>query len=148
MRLALLAEELARMPRFHTPAALLLWDIDRFKAVNDNYGHRVGDAVLREVAACLAGRLRATDMVARFGGEEFVVLLFGASLTEAMEIAEEMRHTIASLGFHFKGTPVPVTASCGLTDLRDGDSASTAFDRADRALYRAKDSGRDRCLSG
>jgi diguanylate cyclase len=143
-----LAEELTRMPRFHTPAALLLWDIDRFKGINDNYGHRVGDAVLREVAACLAGRLRATDIVARFGGEEFVVLLVGASLAEATAIAEEMRRTIAALGFHFKGTPVPVTASCGLTDLREGDSASTAFDRADRALYRAKDAGRDRCLSG
>jgi diguanylate cyclase len=142
-----LAEETLRRKRFQTPVTLLLWDIDRFKGINDSYGHRVGDAVLREVAACLAGRLRATDLVARYGGEEFGMLLVGTGLAEAMTLAEQIRAMIAALGFHFKGTPVPVTASCGLTELHEGDSPATAFDRADGALYRAKDSGRDRCLS-
>jgi diguanylate cyclase len=143
-----LADELQRSKRLRTPVTLLLWDIDRFKGINDSYGHRVGDAVLREVAACLAGRLRATDLVARYGGEEFGMLLVGTSEGEALALAEQLRAMIAALGFHFKGTPVPVTASCGLTELREGDSAATAFDRADSALYRAKDAGRDRCLSG
>ncbi len=142
-----LAEELLRRQRFRTPVTLLLWDIDRFKSINDTYGHRVGDAVIREVAASLSGRLRATDLLARYGGEEFGMLLVGTSEAEAASLAEQMRERIAALGFHFKGTPVPVTASCGLTELRDGDSPASVFDRADGALYRAKNTGRDRCVS-
>ena len=143
-----LAEELARRKRFSTPVTLLLWDIDCFKAINDTYGHRVGDAVLREVAGSLAGRVRATDLVARYGGEEFAMLLVGTAQDEALSLAEQMRATVAALGFHFKGTPVPVTASCGLTELRESDTPANAFDRADAALYRAKNAGRDRCVSG
>lgn len=140
-------EELGRLKRFHTPVALLLWDIDRFKGINDSYGHRVGDAVLREVAACLAVRLRSTDLVARYGGEEFGMLLVGSTLAEVTALAEELRQSIAALGFHFKGTPVAVTASCGITELKEGDTAASAFDRADGALYRAKEAGRNRCLA-
>jgi diguanylate cyclase len=139
-----LAEELARWRRFGTPVSLLLWDVDRFKLINDTYGHRVGDAVLREVAACLAARIRTTDLVARYGGEEFAMLLVGSSTAQAVALADELRAAIAALGFHFKGTPVGVTLSCGITELREGDTAESAFDRADKALYRAKDNGRNR----
>jgi diguanylate cyclase len=142
------AEELARFKRFRAPMTLLLWDIDHFKSVNDTCGHRGGDAVLREVATCLARGRRATDFIARLGGEEFVTLLIGTSLADGLRIAEQMRSEVEALPFHFRGSPVRVTISCGATDLRDADSAESAYDRADAALYRAKHEGRNRCVSG
>jgi diguanylate cyclase len=141
------AEELERWKRFHHPVAILVWDIDRFKSINDACGHRGGDAVLREVAVALSRSRRAVDFFARFGGEEFVSLLVGTELGDALLAAEEMRAAVAGLRFHFHGTPVRVTVSCGLTALRDGDNADTVFDRADAALYKAKNSGRNVCIA-
>ncbi|MBS0394546.1 MAG: GGDEF domain-containing protein, partial [Proteobacteria bacterium] len=143
-----LAEELARFRRFKSPVCVLVWDVDHFKAINDTCGHRGGDAVLREVATCLAQGRREVDFLARFGGEEFVTLLVGTPLADAVAVAEQMRAAVEALRFHFRGAPVPVTVSCGLTELRDGDSAESVFDRADAALYRAKAAGRNRCASG
>jgi diguanylate cyclase len=141
------AEELARWKRFRHPVAILVWDIDRFKSINDACGHRGGDAVLREVAVCLSRGRREVDFFARFGGEEFVSLLVGTELGDALLTAEEMRSTVEALRFHFPGAPVRVTVSCGLTALRDDDSADTVFDRADAALYKAKNSGRNVCIA-
>jgi diguanylate cyclase len=141
------AEELARWKRFHHPVAILVWDIDRFKSINDACGHRGGDAVLREVAIALSRGRREVDFFARFGGEEFVSLLVGTELGDALLTAEEMRSAVEGLRFHFHGSPVRVTVSCGLTALRDGDSADTVFDRADAALYQAKNSGRNVCVA-
>ena len=142
-----LQEEIERFARFRSPVSVLIWDIDHFKAVNDNFGHRAGDRVLREVARCLANRLRTTDFVARFGGEEFVMMLIGTPLAEANRVAEELRNSVASLKLHFRGAPVKVTISCGITELRDGDEADAVFDRADSALYRAKNGGRNLCVA-
>jgi diguanylate cyclase len=144
-----LAEELERWRRFRTPVSMLVWDIDRFKKVNDTYGHRAGDRVLREVANCFAGRLRASDFVARIGGEEFCTLLVGTEAEAALRVANQLREAVANLKLQFHGTPLRVTVSCGLTTLHDGDSADTtkAFDRADAALYRAKDGGRNLCIA-
>ena len=142
-----LQEEIVRFARFGNPVSVLIWDIDHFKSVNDNFGHRAGDRVLREVAKCLAGRLRTTDFVARFGGEEFVMMLIGTPLVEANRVAEELRDSVASLKLHFRGSPVKVTISCGITELRAGDDAEAVFDRADSALYRAKDGGRNLCVA-
>jgi diguanylate cyclase len=141
------AEELARWKRFHHPVAILVWDIDRFKSINDACGHRGGDAVLREVAVALSRGRREVDFFARFGGEEFVSLLVGSDLGDALLAAEEMRVAVESLRFHFHGTPVQVTVSCGLTALREGDTVDTVFDRADAALYRAKNGGRNACIA-
>jgi diguanylate cyclase len=141
------AEELARWKRFQHPVSILVWDIDRFKSINDACGHRGGDAVLREVAVALSRGRREVDFFARFGGEEFVSLLVGADLTDALLAAEEMRVAVESLRFHFHGTPVQVTVSCGLTALRPGDSADIVFDRADAALYQAKNKGRNVCVA-
>jgi diguanylate cyclase len=141
------AEELARWKRFNHPVAVLVWDIDRFKSINDACGHRGGDAVLREVAVALSRGRREVDFFARFGGEEFVSLLVGSELADALLAAEEMRVAVESLRFHFHGTPVRVTVSCGLTAIREGDSADTVFDRADAALYKAKNSGRNVCIA-
>jgi diguanylate cyclase len=141
------AEELARWKRFRHPVAILVWDIDRFKSINDACGHRGGDAVLREVAVALSRGRRGVDFFARFGGEEFVSLLLGTELQDALRTAEEMRSAVEGLRFHFHGSPVRVTVSCGLTALREGDSADTVFDRADAALYKAKNSGRNVCIA-
>lgn len=140
-------EELSRWQRFRQPACLVVWDVDYFKRINDTYGHRAGDRVLRTVAECLAGRIRSTDFLARYGGEEFTMILSGTKLDDARRLVDEMREGIATIGFHFRGAPVGVTASAGFTDLRPGDSAESAFDRADKALYQAKQTGRNRCAT-
>jgi diguanylate cyclase len=140
--------EMARWERFRQPTCVLAWDIDGFKSINDRYGHRAGDKVLVVVAESLAGGIRGTDFVARYGGEEFVMLLPGTSLENGEMIANEMREAIARTGFHFRGTPVSVTISCGITALQEGDTSDEVFDRADRAMYQAKNGGRNRVVSG
>jgi len=140
-------QEFLRWKRFGRPVSILAWDIDRFKAINDAYGHKAGDKVLRVVGQHLASRIRSTDFVARYGGEEFVMLMVGATPQEAWAIADRIRAEIEQLGFHFYETPVRVTASCGITCFSgEDDTADAAFDRADRALYRAKQAGRNRCV--
>jgi diguanylate cyclase len=141
-------EELERCRRFGNPASIAIMDVDHFKRINDTYGHRAGDRVLRAVADCLSGRIRRTDFVARYGGEEFVMILEGTRIDDAMRVIDDMRNAIAAIGFHFRGTPVSVTISGGATVLLDDDSAGDAFDRADKALYRAKEAGRNRCIAG
>ena len=141
-------EELRRWQRFKQPTCVAVWDVDHFKRVNDTYGHRAGDRVLSAVAECLAGRIRGTDFLARYGGEEFVMILPGTRLEDAVRVVDEMRTAIARIGFHFRGTPVSITVSSGVTALMSNDSAGAAFDRADKALYQAKADGRNRCVSG
>lgn len=140
-------EELLRWQRFQQPTCIAVWDVDRFKSVNDTYGHRAGDRVLRAVAEFLAGRIRGTDFIARYGGEEFVMILPGTQLDDAIRLIEAIRTAICEIGFHFRGTPVSITISSGVTALLKGDSAGAAFDRADKALYQAKENGRNRCVS-
>jgi len=142
-----IAGEVARWQRFRQPTCVLAWDIDGFKSINDRYGHRAGDKVLAVVAESLATGIRGTDFVARYGGEEFVMLLPGTSVANGAAIADQMREAIAQTGFHFRGAPVSVTISCGITELREGDEADEVFDRADRALYQAKSDGRNRVVS-
>jgi len=121
--------------------------IDSFKTVNDKYGHRAGDRVLQSVAECFTTALRAGDFVARIGGEEFAVLLSGLRLTEALTIANQVRTAVEGLRFHFRGAPVRVTVSCGATELNPDDASEAAFDRADGALYRAKNGGKNLCVA-
>lgn len=142
-----LAEEMERWKRFRHATCIAAWDIDQFKIINDNFGHRAGDKVLAVVAEALARSIRSTDFVARYGGEEFVMLLPGTSLADGVQLAEQMRQAVAGLGFHFRGNPVSVSISCGITLLRDGDEEHDAFDRADKAMYQAKDGGRNRVVS-
>ncbi|MCZ8133381.1 MAG: GGDEF domain-containing protein [Steroidobacteraceae bacterium] len=139
--------ELARWRRFRAPVSLLSWDVDHFKSVNDTYGHRAGDAALRKIAQCLATRKRESDFLGRVGGEEFGLLLVGTALAEAERVGNELRDRIAALGFHFRGTPLTITASCGITEFRDGDTAESVVERADQALYAAKHGGRNRCVT-
>jgi diguanylate cyclase len=141
-------QEFRRWKRFGRTISILAWDIDRFKGINDSYGHKAGDRVLRVFGQQLAKHVRETDFVARYGGEEFVMLLVGSSPAEAHTVADKIRIEIAQLGFHFHDKPVTVTASCGITNFIAEDTPDAAFDRADRALYQAKEAGRNRCVVG
>ncbi len=141
------ALEIARRAQSGPPLAMLLWDIDSFKSINDRYGHRAGDRVLQSVAGCFTTALRSADFVARIGGEEFAVLLTGVTLEEAVTLANQVRTAVERLRFHFRGTPVRVTASCGITELHQSDASEQAFDRADGALYRAKNAGKNLCVA-
>jgi len=142
-----LASLMAERSHHDPPVSLLLWDLDNFKVVNDSYGHRAGDRVLKSVATCLVSGVRPEDFVGRIGGEEFVVVLAGLPFSKAQQIADQLRLAIEALRFHFRGTPVRITASCGLTELRADDSGNSAFDRADAALYRAKHGGKNLCVA-
>ncbi len=141
-------EEHKRWKRFARPVSILAWDIDRFKTINDAYGHKAGDKVLRVIGQHLARHVRDTDFVGRYGGEEFVMLLVGTDANEARAVAEKIRQEISQLGFHFHDSPVAITASCGITAFTGDDTPDLAFDRADKALYRAKESGRNCCIVG
>jgi len=140
-----LEQEVARWKRFATPLVLVMWDVDLFKRINDSFGHRAGDKVLRTIARTLEGGIRETDFMARYGGEEFVQLMTGSSLEECLPVAEKLREAIKNTGFHFRDQSVTITASCGLAEIRDGDSVEQWFERADKALYKAKQEGRNRC---
>jgi len=140
-----LEEEIARYRRFAIPLVLVVWDVDHFKNVNDSFGHRSGDKVLRTIAHVLADGIRKTDFVARYGGEEFVQLMMGSSLQQSLSVAQKLRSAIESTGFHFRDQAVTITASCGLAEFQEGDSSEQWFERADNALYKAKQGGRNRC---
>ena len=141
-------QEVARSRRFGTPLSLAVLDVDHFKKINDTYGHLAGDKVLRTLAEKLSQNIRETDFLARYGGEEFVVLMPGAEPDAALGVADKLRQVIEECGFHFRNTPVPVTISCGVSGLREGEDAEAVFERADAALYRAKEGGRNRCEAG
>lgn len=140
-----LQQEFKRWIRFGNPLTFVIWDIDHFKQINDQCGHATGDVVLRDIANQLAGRIRSTDFVARFGGEEFVMLLPGADMEAALQLANEIRRGIAESRFENAEINMPVTISCGLASFQLGDSPQSVFDRADRALYQSKQAGRNCC---
>ncbi|WP_206932959.1 PleD family two-component system response regulator [Roseococcus thiosulfatophilus] len=125
-------------------AAVLILDIDKFKAINDTYGHNVGDAALREVAERLREQLRAVDVVARYGGEEFLAVLAGAQAQAAMLVAERLREAVAILPVQSEGHVVPITISIGVAVGEPGMPADRLIGAADSALYRAKRDGRNR----
>lgn len=142
-----LGEEFQRWQRHSQPLAFSIWDIDLFKRVNDSYGHEAGDRLLRGVAELLARNKRAEDFLARIGGEEFVLLLPMTPLDAAIAVAEKLRTAIETAAIRHHGEPVQVTVSSGLTEFRAGDTPTTVYERADRALYQAKQQGRNRCVS-
>jgi diguanylate cyclase (GGDEF)-like protein/PAS domain S-box-containing protein len=140
-----LEEEYARLRRFDTQqVAVLMLDLDYFKRINDTYGHAAGDEVLRQVATLIREEPRRVDLCARLGGEEFAMILAGASPDAAREFAERLRRKIAAAAIVFEGKALAVTVSIGVAAMRPGDeSADVALFRADAALYRAKDAGRN-----
>ena len=136
-----LAQELARSQRYQRPFAVLMLDLDHFKAVNDRHGHQVGDLVLQQFARRVAATLRPNDVLGRFGGEEFVVILPETDEASAMATAERVLHAVRPPA---AGLPV-VSTSIGLTHWQAHDpSVDVLIERSDRALYAAKSRGRDR----
>ncbi len=140
-------DEYNRWRRFKTPLILMVWDLDDFKIVNDRFGHQAGDKALRVIGQILTKRLRETDFVGRYGGEEFCVLLSGTSLDEAAVVAEQIRKSVEESGFHSGEKPITLTISCGFTEFREGDTPDSVFSRADDALYKAKGEGKNCCAS-
>lgn len=128
--------------------AMAILDLDHFKRINDNYGHLAGDKVLKIVADQLRKRLRGRDFIARFGGEEFVLLLPQTTPAVAAQVAEVLRATVEACPFHFKGERVVITTSIGLGAFRSGERSDQVLKRADAALYRAKELGRNRVEHG
>lgn len=141
-----LKRDAMRAMREHAPYAVMMVDIDHFKAVNDTHGHLAGDAVLRHVAHLLEARVRGQDMVGRWGGEEFLVLLPATTLDGARQLAETLRGCVCDAPCHYEGRPIPTTISIGICAeaLEPGDRPRLLVDAADRALYAAKAAGRNR----
>jgi two-component system cell cycle response regulator len=129
--------------------ALLMFDIDHFKVINDTWGHLVGDEVLCEVAKRTLHDVRSFDLVARYGGEEFVVLMPETNMTLALVVAERLRLSIGEKPFVVPGAPneIPVTVSIGVATLDPGDGPTELLRRADEALYAAKNNGRNRTMT-
>ncbi len=140
-------EELQRYRRMHHPFSLLIFDVDHFKKVNDQYGHWAGDKCLKEIIKRIRPVLRETDFLARYGGEEFVVLLPGIEQDNALIVAEKLCKLIEKTRFVYKGKEIPLTISIGVTQVKPADqSGETIFTRADQAVYQAKQSGRNRAM--
>ena len=139
-----IAQMIKEFKRYKNPAALIIIDIDHFKIFNDDYGHKVGDAVLALVASVIKGAVRDTDMVFRYGGEEFVVLLDNLDLKNALTVAEKVRAQIESHHLTNKANVLNITVSIGLSCFKEGDIESSIFERADKALYQGKQNGRNR----
>jgi diguanylate cyclase (GGDEF)-like protein len=133
----------------HQPLCLLLIDIDHFKSFNDRFGHSTGDRILRDIAGILLKHVRPGDMLARFGGDEFILALPDTTLGSALEIAEQLRCSTHCLSTRGKETQSPTTLSIsvGISDLRPEDDVESLFERTDNALYEAKNSGRDCVIS-
>ena len=142
---ASLDDELKRMARTREAAAVILFDLDHFKRLNDEHGHHVGDQVLIEVASIAYSELRNPfDRLARWGGEEFVILLHDMTEETARGVCERLRHRISELSIEHQGELVSVTASFGGSILRPDQPFAGALHQADIALYEAKLNGRDR----
>ncbi len=140
-------EEMARFSRYGTLFSLLLMDADKFKLINDNYGHAIGDKCLQEIIKRSIPLLRKNDMLARYGGEEFVVIMPETDSEGAREAAEKIRKTIEKIEFIYKKDKVKVTVSIGVTQSKEGDkNHQQIFERADVAVYKAKEQGRNRVL--
>lgn len=142
--------DLARAARTQLPTSMLIVDIDFFKKINDEFGHPKGDAVLQQVAQLLTVGVRATDIVARLGGEEFVVLMPNTTRAGALALGEKLRASLASQALHCKGHVVHVTLSVGVSEFAAGETGpfEDLYSAADKALYAAKANGRNRVEFG
>jgi diguanylate cyclase len=143
-----LEQEVGQWQQQGNSLMLAMLDLDHFKRINDNYGHLAGDKVLKIIATVLRKRLRGTDFIARFGGEEFVLLLPSTVPAAGMKLLEHLRASIEACPFHFKGERVTITISMGLTGFKPGEHSDLVLKRADQALYRAKNAGRNRVELG
>lgn len=142
-----LSEEFSRAMRYETPLALIMFDLDHFKRVNDTYGHLGGDAVLCQVARIVRASVRENDIAGRYGGEEFGIILPSTSESGAMVLAERLRKTIEASPVPFEEKQIDVTSSLGIAEFQPGvKDFEQLIAMADAALYRAKETGRNRVI--
>ena len=136
-----LHKEIIRSERNNKAFSLIMFDIDHFKRINDNYGHDIGDKILQELAAVVSQCIRKSDLFARVGGEEFVIIAQETNLEGAMYLAEKIRKKVEENSFCMS---LKITVSLGISQYKNKDDCSTIYKRADNALYKAKDNGRNR----
>lgn len=138
--------EFQRYQRYKRPLTIAICDIDLFKQVNDTYGHQAGDKVIKVIAKAISTRLREVDFIARFGGEEFVVVMPETDTRQALAVLDTIRVAVAAMPFRFRDTPIGISISLGIAGFEEGDSVESVFERADKALYKAKSGGRNQCM--
>ena len=138
---------MARSQRSHTPLTVIMADIDRFKAVNDTYGHLAGDRALQLVAEHLKTSLRETDFIARYGGEEFAMVLYNILPEDAIAVTDRVRQTLSEIPIQFDGQIFRITMSFGIATMHPDDAITREelLNQADKALYWAKSAGRNCC---
>ena len=146
--LELCEKELDRAQRYDHPLALMMMDIDHFKRVNDTYGHAAGDEVLKQLAASCTANLRGPDILGRLGGEEFAVAMPGCGIEAADHVAERLRRTLAKIEVPSEQGTISFTISIGVIAREVGAGLDAALDRADKAMYAAKQGGRNRVVRG
>ena len=139
---------LLEMKRYQSNSCIMIIDIDHFKDVNDQFGHPVGDEILKVVSLLVKDELREIDSIARWGGEEFIILLHNTPAQDGICVAERIRSVIEKNKFLFDEHEIRITASIGVSELLylDTDWLNTAYRKADKALYKAKNSGRNQCV--
>ncbi|MEX1200330.1 MAG: diguanylate cyclase [Methylophaga sp.] len=141
-----LEREFVRWQRYQKPLTMVIWDVDDFKNVNDRFGHSAGDVVLKTIAQIFSKAVRKADFIARFGGEEFVGLFPETDIDNALVLTNKVREIVEKTHFRYQDIPVPITASAGLAMFEGDDSIDDVFNRADKALFAAKNSGRNNCV--
>jgi diguanylate cyclase (GGDEF)-like protein len=144
--LEVLEREMQRAARIEGALSFAMIDIDHFKSVNDTYGHLLGDHVLRSLSRLLSERLRKTDTVGRYGGEEFGVVLFNTDPDNAKRIMDELRESFGRISFHAAGEEFSVTFSCGVAQFPERSEPNSLVEAADHALYVAKENGRNQVV--
>ncbi len=142
-----LEREIGRAQRYRRDLSLILFDLDHFKSINDSYGHLAGDHVLKQLASALKGRIRREDMLSRYGGEEFAIILPEIDADNARQFGEKIRRLVEQANFRFEDTRIPVTISVGIATIGPDLQAPEDFVRlADEKLYEAKTTGRNRVV--
>lgn len=145
---ASLYQEVDLARRHKHELSIILLDIDRFKQINDTYGHIAGDTILKRVAESMSDCVRGSDIIYRYGGEEFVVVLRNTNHDGAMLLAERLRHGVETMHVNYDDFSIQVTVSAGVTSFKSGDSVQTLLERCDEAMYQAKQGGRNLVISG
>jgi diguanylate cyclase (GGDEF)-like protein len=137
------------VPENRAPSCLIVFDIDKFKGINDNYGHQAGDRALKAIAQQAAASLRQNDVLFRYAGDEFVIVLENTTMPDALAVAERVRQAAESIRFTYGGSSeLRITVSLGVAQSRQADTPESLFERADKALYMAKGQGRNRVVQG
>ncbi len=138
--------EFKRAKRYNSPLSVAVADIDFFKRINDNYGHSCGDYVLKEIAYLIKNNFRQTDMIFRYGGEEFVIILTETAGENALVPLERLRETVENHDFKYHDKSLKITLSIGVTSNLEFETSAEMFDEADSKLYQAKNNGRNQVI--